>query len=327
MPSELSASAVKRTVVTKISDNYRKSNGAAYIVACGPTKILVTEAGGRALQIRHNNESLLWCNPGFLSRLPNIIEKALDPDRGWRFVLWPDVNTLGGEKTLVGPQDLYNGMVPFPILNLGNYTSRIIEGGVELTSQVDHDLQIIRRICLLNPQVFTITSEVVNYGKAIKLAPWSIFQLPMPEAVYLTGAAGRPVYYAFKPPKKDVIQELGEHSFKLLVDPRGRMREGEMHKLGYAFLPGQDLNPNALVAFVSKRTTLRVDRPVYPAEFMAGPHPDGYPGQIFWCGGKTFNKKYLELENAGPLQDVGGGDKTLPLTVTGTLGSVFDLAA
>ncbi len=282
------------------------SKGYAYRISSNKISMVVTEQGGRILSLKSEGHEVMWSNPYWFEKIPGILQKGREK------ATWDDVNTLGGGKIQIAPQDLHKGHVPFLDLHLGLFTSREIDGGVELTSPVcsESGFQVVEKISMTGSFTFEIKTYLVNHSKTeVKAAPWLVFQLPVSAMVMLPGLVDMP--RAFKvfgdELPDDVLRAIGRNSFSLTLYPGGNM-----FKAGYNFSKEWDnIWPTMTVYFLTMNTSLK-----FEAENIEGPFPHGYRGETFGCD------KYLEQEVLGKLQLLGPGQSSDTLDVKCTLAPI-----
>jgi hypothetical protein len=295
--------------VEKLGPNYKRSGGYAYKISSKASSIIVSECGGRILSIEHRGEEIAWSNPAHFRRIPEILQKGKTSRDN---VTWEDVNTLGGGKIQIAPQELYEGKVPFLEPHLGMFTSWPIDGGVNLTSPVcrESKLQIVEKIRMTGPSTFEIQACLINRSKApVVAAPWLVFQLRLPAVVGLQHLTEAPE--AFKVFGEDlpdgVLGSLGRHSFFLSLDP-----DGKMFKAGYNFSSkGTKARQNITAYFPNENTGLS-----FEADNITGKFPHGYRGETFGCA------DYFEQELLARDRYIRFGQMSDVLKVKFTLASI-----
>jgi hypothetical protein len=295
-------------------NHYKHSNGAAYKIFSKEKEkeisLVVTERGGRILSLKRHGHEVMWSNPRMFKKLPEILQRG--KEQGREHVTWDDVNTLGGEKTLIAPQDLYDGKVPFLEPNLGLFKSREIEGGVELASPIcsESGIQIFKRIFMTKPSTFEIETFFVNFSNEnINAAPWIVFQLPVPADVRLQHLVGAPE--AFKVFGDDIpagiLNSLGNTSFSLSLKNCGKQ-----FKAGYNFPCNGKSDWRSVQAYFPKENTMIN----FEIENIKGPFPHGYRMETYG------DKNYFEQEFLGVTQLLTPGQVSETLKARITLSSM-----
>ena len=264
----------------------------------------VTSRGGRIISLQKNGQELVYSNPRLFAELA---KSSHLPER--QTTTWPEV-LIGGEKTWIAPQKLFNGGVPFIAPDLGEYAvTQIANQGLILESPVcpETGLRVVREITFGHqPGTLVVSAHLVNYStKTQDCAPWSVFQLLLPADVTV-GPINQPPF-AFPTEGRglipaEVVQGVKEHYAEIML-----REQGEIFKMALPFYRSMGRFD---VAFPQSNSETR---PAHLHLTFRNPKEATYPHHT---RGELFQgADYFETEVLGPLESVNPDGRTNSLTL------------
>lgn len=267
-------------------------------------KATVTSRGGRIISLQKNGHELVYSNPRLFAELS---KSSHLPER--QTTTWPEV-LIGGEKTWIAPQKLFNGGVPFIAPDLGEYNvTQIANRGLILESPVcpETGLQVIREITFgTRPGDLIVSAHLVNLsGKTQACAPWSVFQLLLPAQAKI-GPINQPPF-AFPTEGRglipaEVVQGIDEHYAKIML-----REQGEIFKLGLPFFRSMG-RFNVTFPQINGET-----RPIQLQISFRNLKEAAYP---HYTRGELFQgTNYFEAEVLGPLESIKDEGRTSTLSL------------